>query len=141
MKIYASIANNTVQEVFLPVVDESGEEVLIENRFTPEFVSSLVDVTAVNPLPECLWSFRGGVFIQPKNHSQSPGEVLSSNVSMRDLLVSRASVEIAVLQDAIDLGSATEHQAEALISWKKYRLEVNQIDLTSSSPVWPQVPS
>ncbi|NHB98015.1 tail fiber assembly protein [Photorhabdus stackebrandtii] len=41
----------------------------------------------------------------------------------------KSSEKIAPLQDAVDLGIATEDEKEALLSWKKYRVTLNRIDI------------
>jgi len=40
-------------EIIEPVIDETGSEIPISERFTAEFVGTLVDVTDVNPRPQC----------------------------------------------------------------------------------------
>jgi len=59
---------------------------------------------------------------------------------IRDFLLSEAAVRIAPLQDAVDLGSATEPESAALKQWKEYRVAVNRVDLTQASPNWPAQP-
>jgi hypothetical protein len=44
MKTYARIDNGLVAELIAPFLNEEGEEVVIENRFTPEVVAALVEV-------------------------------------------------------------------------------------------------
>lgn len=53
-------------------------------------------------------------------------------------LLNQANNVIATLQDAIDLDMATEHEAESLTQWRKYRVLLNRVD--TSEPVWPEVP-
>lgn len=64
MKIYARIVDGAVFEIINPMSDENGEEIPIEQRFTPEFVASLVDITGVSPFPAQGWSAKnaGGVW-------------------------------------------------------------------------------
>jgi hypothetical protein len=56
MKIYARIENGIVVEIIKPMTDGDGEETPIVDRFTPEFISTLVDVSAVAPNPDQRWS-------------------------------------------------------------------------------------
>lgn len=49
-----------------------------------------------------------------------------------------ATEKIAPLQDAVDLGEATDDEKARLLAWKKYRVQVNRVDTVN--PVWPDVP-
>ncbi|ECW0880022.1 tail fiber assembly protein, partial [Salmonella enterica subsp. enterica] len=46
--------------------------------------------------------------------------------------------KIAPLQDAVDLGIATDDEKAQLDEWKKYRVLVNRVD--TSAPSWPDKP-
>jgi hypothetical protein len=71
MKTYARIDNlhgvNTVMEIIKPMVDEGGNEIPIEQRFTAELVETLVEVTNVSPQPGDWWTYDGKVFSPPAN--------------------------------------------------------------------------
>ena len=60
MSIYARIQNGIVAEIIEPMFYDEGEsegqEVPIANRFHPEIVATLVDVTSVTPQPACWWT-------------------------------------------------------------------------------------
>lgn len=49
-----------------------------------------------------------------------------------------ATEKIAPLQDAVDLGEATDDEKARLLAWKKYRVLVNRVDTTN--PDWPKKP-
>ncbi|ENQ8144812.1 tail fiber assembly protein [Salmonella enterica] len=53
-------------------------------------------------------------------------------------LLQMASEKIAPLQDAVDLGIATDDEKAQLDEWKKYRVLVNRVYTTN--PDWPDVP-
>lgn len=57
------------------------------------------------------------------------------------LRLSEANGTITYLQDAVDVGLATEDETAALLEWKKYRVLLNRVD-TSTAPdiVWPVKP-
>lgn len=56
-------------------------------------------------------------------------------------LMSQANNVIATLQDAVDLGIATENEAISLIEWKKYRVLLNRVDASNAPDIeWPVVP-
>lgn len=51
-------------------------------------------------------------------------------------LMKEVSESISPLQDALDLGMATEEEKARLSSLKKYRVLLNRVDV--SDPVWPE---
>ncbi|EBE9405340.1 tail fiber assembly protein [Salmonella enterica] len=54
-------------------------------------------------------------------------------------LLQMASEKIAPLQDAVDLGLATDDEKAQFDEWKKYRVLVNRVDTLNSD--WPEKPS
>lgn len=63
--------------------------------------------------------------------------------SQRDALLQLAALRIAPMQDAQDLGVATEDEAAALVLWKKYRVDLNRVTQQPGYPqavVWPIEP-
>lgn len=87
------------------------------------------------------WSYDGSQFIAPPVPQPSPAEIVSTNTSMRDALLSGAALSIAPLQDAVDLDEATDAETALLKLWKQYRVAVNRVDLTQPTPVWPTAPA
>ena len=63
--------------------------------------------------------------------------VFTANRIKSDLLA-MATIAIAPLQDAIDLGEATDEEITSLKAWKQYRVAVNRVDTTQ--PIWPKQP-
>ncbi|WP_354636978.1 tail fiber assembly protein (plasmid) [Morganella morganii] len=61
--------------------------------------------------------------------------------AQKQYLLSEAAEAIAPLQDAVDLGMATQEEEALLKAWKKYRVLLNRVD-TSTAPdiVWPVKP-
>ncbi|EEL1077075.1 tail fiber assembly protein [Salmonella enterica] len=52
-----------------------------------------------------------------------------------------ATNAINPLQDAVDLGIATDEEKRQLLLWKRYRVEVNRIDVTKAPDIeWPEQP-
>lgn len=52
-----------------------------------------------------------------------------------------ANAEIAPLQDAQELGIATDQEVKKLAAWKKYRVMLNRIDTSSAPHIdWPVAP-
>ncbi len=68
------------------------------------------------------------------------GEVLDR----RDELLRVAALRIAPLQDAVDLGSASEEESASLLLWKQYRVELGRIAAQAGFPeavAWPSPPA
>lgn len=70
----------------------------------------------------------------------SAEQIKASNTATRDSFLADASAVIAPLQDAVDIGEATDAETAALLAWKKYRVAVNRVDLTQSPAAWPDKP-
>jgi len=71
----------------------------------------------------------------------SAEETMANNASRRDWLMGDATQKIAPLQDAVDLGMATPEEEAALLAWKRYRVELNRMDLTLNPVTWPTPPA
>lgn len=171
MKSYARIENGRVAEIIEPTVYEvdapefvpklidprdpesdwteapagwptfkRGEEVPVELKFTPEIVATLVDISDLSSV-SIGDTYANGIFAPYMPPVLSAGEIRARNAAMRDSLLATATARIAPLQDAADLGEATEGEVAAVKRWKKYRVDVNRIDLALPSPDWPDVPS
>jgi hypothetical protein len=71
----------------------------------------------------------------PATGNSSPEELAATVQAKRDQLMQRATLRISPLQDAKDLGVATEQEEADLLSWKQYRIALNRI---SQQPGYPQ---
>ncbi|WFZ46738.1 tail fiber assembly protein [Citrobacter braakii] len=56
----------------------------------------------------------------------------------KERLMALATVAIAPLQDAVELGIATAEETAALSEWKKYRVLLMRVD--TAKPEWPTPP-
>lgn len=73
----------------------------------------------------------------------APSKEQMIEVANAELASRRAAADQAILplQDAIDLGIATEKEIIALQDWKKYRVALNRLDIASSPDFeWPDEP-
>lgn len=68
MKTYARIQDGKVVEIIAPMAID-GNEVPIEERFHPDFVATLVDVTGIDPTPNEGDNYVGGKFSTPAGPS------------------------------------------------------------------------
>lgn len=159
MKTYARIELGRVVEIILPMVYDvdaplppdsanvpadwpafkAGDEVPIERRFTPDVVSTLIDVTGLQVSIGDVYA--NGTFSPYIPPAPTAAEILARNTAIRNSLLELAAQRIAPLQDAVDLGIATADETAKLIAWKRYRVDVNRIDLTLLSPAWPAEPA
>lgn len=64
----------------------------------------------------------------------------AANVGHQRELLRNAALAMAPLQDAVDLGMATDGERSSLLSWKSYRVAVNRVDVTAIVPLWPVQP-
>ena len=90
------------------------------------------------------WTYAGGKFTAPEPPpvpSPSSAETLAANTGLRDALLAQATLAIGPLQDAVDLGIATDDETAHLKAWKQYRVAVNRVDLTVDLPTWPAQPA
>lgn len=153
MKSYALIQNGIVTEIIGPMVYDAeafdwqegspsriGTEIPITERYTPEFITWLVDITDMNPVPDLNWTYIDGVLAPPVPYVATPEEIRKRNVGTRNYFLDTATRAINPLQDAVDLGDATPEEEEMLLAWKRYRRDVNRVDLTQEFPTWPEPP-
>lgn len=71
---------------------------------------------------------------EPPSHEQLIQEAEARKIT----LMQAASDAIAPLQDAVDLGMATESEKQKLIEWKKYRVLLSR---TNYNEPWPDKPT
>lgn len=61
--------------------------------------------------------------------------------SIKSNKLNDATIKISTLQDALDLGIATEDELAQLKEWKTYRVLLSRIDTSKASDVeWPKKP-
>lgn len=57
-------------------------------------------------------------------------------------LMQQAVLQIDTLQDAIDLEMASDEEKTQIMVWKKYRVLLNRLNISSAPDIdWPQVPA
>ncbi|OBY36422.1 tail fiber assembly protein [Providencia rettgeri] len=75
---------------------------------------------------------------QPK---QSKTQLISYADEKKSILLAEATESIAPIQDALDLGIATDKELKQLNTWKQYRVDLNRIDTASAPDIaWPEKP-
>ncbi|EJQ6148775.1 tail fiber assembly protein [Escherichia albertii] len=121
------------------VEDHRGKRVYDVNSGSALFISEL------GPLPENVtWLSPDGEYQKWNGVSWVKDEEAEKLFRIREAeetknsLMQVASEHIAPLQDAVDLGIATEEETSLLATWKKYRVLLNRVDILA--PVWPIQP-
>ncbi|MEY5370705.1 tail fiber assembly protein [Salmonella enterica subsp. enterica serovar Corvallis] len=119
--------------------DHRGETVYDTTTGNQVYISELgplpENVTSVSPDGEYQkWDGKAWV----KDEAAEKAAQLRQEEETKSRLLQMASEKIAPLQDAVDLGIATDDEKAQLDEWKKYRVLVNRVDTTS--PDWPDVP-
>ncbi|ECI0413572.1 tail fiber assembly protein [Salmonella enterica subsp. salamae] len=109
---------------------DTGEEFYIQELGPlPE------NVTSVSPDGEYQkWDGKAWV----KDEAAETAAQLRQAEETKNRLLQMATEKIAPLQDAVDLGEATDDEKARLLAWKKYRVQVNRVDTVN--PVWPEQP-
>ncbi len=110
----------------------------------------VVEWSELGPLPEqytpqprpgahYVWQNSGWVL----DDAAARADFVSAGARERNRLQEQATARIAPLEDAVDLGIATELEAAELLAWKRYRVDLNRVDLDAAYPgpiTWPASP-
>ncbi|EAS8781152.1 tail fiber assembly protein [Salmonella enterica] len=120
--------------------DHRGETVYDTTTGNQVYISELgplpENVTSVSPDGEYQkWDGKAWV----KDEAAEKAAQLRQAEETKSRLLQMASEKIAPLQDAVDLGLATDDEKAQLDEWKKYRVLVNRVD--TLNPDWPEKPS
>nr|WP_282666953.1 tail fiber assembly protein [Providencia rustigianii] len=129
-------SQNTVKILY----DDEGIIASISNDISmlyPEgyYVLELDEKTIINP--DFHRVKNGEIYVY-----QSPKErVVSENKTKKQTLLREISDAITPLQDAVELGIATDEEREQLRAWKEYRVQVNRVDVELGLDInWPVSP-
>lgn len=129
MKNYARIEDKRVAEIVTLDVEPDA-------LYHPSLV--WVDVTNMNPAPKVSYLYDGKVFTAPVIETQEPVFIATSR---KAAAMDEAGQVMAPLQDAVDVGMATDAEAALLTEWKKYRVLLNRVDVSAAPDItWPAAP-
>ncbi|WP_379932041.1 tail fiber assembly protein [Enterobacter sichuanensis] len=79
------------------------------------------------------------VLANPPEPTQA--ELINQAEATRAALMVTASAAIAPLEDADELGIATDDEKESLTLWKRYRVMLNRLDMSAAPSIeWPELP-
>lgn len=79
--------------------------------------------------------FIGGELVE---YQKSKEELKTEADAKKQALIAEATRMIAPLQDAVDLGIATDAEAGAHNAWRTYRVQLMRVD--TENPQWPEIP-
>lgn len=129
MKTYARIEDQRVAEIV-------SLNVKPEKLYHPSLV--WVDITTLPEQPDVNYQYSDGVFTAPITDAENAELIASSRLAAE---IDEANRTIVPLQDAVDIGIATNAEIARLAEWKRYRVELSRID-TSKAPdiTWPVRP-
>jgi len=129
MKTYARIENQRVAEIV-------ALNVKPEKLYHPSLV--WVDITALPEQPDVNYRYSEGVFTAPVTDAENAALIASSRLAVE---MDEANRTIAPLQDAVDISIATYEEITRLAEWKRYRVELNRIDISKAPDIeWPENP-
>ncbi|MDX7990854.1 tail fiber assembly protein [Xenorhabdus littoralis] len=71
----------------------------------------------------------------------TPEELQQIAESQKRQLMRVARDKIDIYQDAVDFSMAAEAEKSALVAWRKYRVELYQVDVSTAPDIqWPEQP-
>ncbi|HEM7185948.1 TPA: tail fiber assembly protein [Providencia rettgeri] len=75
------------------------------------------------------------------NPPPSKQQLIAEAEYQKQALLNEATAAIAPLQDAVDLGIATDEEREQVKKWKNYRVLINRVDTSIAPNInWPEKP-
>lgn len=104
------------------------------------YISEIVSIPANFQLPVTggKWVFDGNAITEK---AMTLAELVEQAQQTKVAKIAAATAVIAPLQDAVELGRASEAEQARLLGWKNYRVDLNQLDISSPSEiVWPESP-
>ncbi|MBT1624839.1 tail fiber assembly protein [Klebsiella pneumoniae] len=90
-----------------------------------------------------LWDTTNNVWIMTDAaEAQKSADLIADAELRRTTSLSAAGIAISPLQDAVDLGMATDVETRRLTEWKKYRVLLMRIDTSKAPDIeWPTPPA
>lgn len=158
MAVYARVDGGVVQEIIQPLFKDDGTEWPIEERYTPDFVAQMVDITGLDPQPQSGWTYTNGVFAPYVAPPPTDAEIIAANTAKLQQYTQLATSQknaltarVGTLQDAIELEMATPaeiaelpvRQAQ-LLDWKRYAVFLGRVILQAGWALtveWPAQPT
>lgn len=129
MKTYARIEDQHVAEI----VSLNAKP---EKLYHPSLV--WIDITTLPEQPDVNFQYSDGVFTAPVTDAENVELIASSRLAAE---MDEANRTIVPLQDAVDIGIATDAEIARLAEWKRYRVELSRIVISKAPDIkWPVRP-
>lgn len=141
MKYYALVELGVVVEIIPPYVNPDGRDIPIEERYTPDFVARMVDITGMDPQPVPGWTYDGVTLSAPVPYVPTPEDILNQNIALQEGLLRQASQAMTPVLMSLQLGDATDAETQTAKSWQAYYRALQSVDVHSSAPDWPTPPT
>ncbi|MFP1773528.1 tail fiber assembly protein [Lonsdalea quercina] len=136
MKIYYSAHENGFY------IDTINYEIPADVIEIPE--STWNELLTAQAAGKIIMADNGGLPIATERPAPSAEELIVEAEAKKSVLRATADSAIAPLQDAVDLGIASEDESAMLNAWRKYRVLLNRLDTNSAAESeieWPESPS
>ncbi len=129
MKTYARIENQHVAEIVTLNVEP-------EKLYHPSLL--WVEITSLPEQPDINYNYSNGIFTAPLTDDEDAMLIVSSRLAAE---IDEANKTIAPLQDAVDIGIATDEELARLAEWKRYRVIISRVDVSKPEAIqWPKKP-
>jgi sucrose-6-phosphate hydrolase SacC (GH32 family) len=133
-------SNNIIRSVVDKPVPERGN-IYAVSMFSPEGMS-VAEIKGKLPdgfsISRGEWVFDGKKVI---SRTLTKEELIEQAQQQKAKLLSEAASVIAPLQDAADIGIATNEELQQLKAWKTYRVMLNRVDVSMAPDIeWPVKP-
>lgn len=148
MRTYALIEDGKVSEIIPPYVNPDGVDIPIEERYTPNMVAQMVDITDLDPRPQQRWTYDGTVFAAPVVPGPDLVSLAASVRYQRDILFSTiADPGTLMAQRAIRMATIPADIVYAqgkLAEIDAYAMALQEVPEQAGFPVtidWPTAPT
>lgn len=148
MKTYALIEDGLVSQLVPPYVNPDGVDVPVEDRFTPDMVAMMVDITDMDPQPQPGWTYDGTTFAAPVVTPPDNTQLAADARQQRDALFRTVSdpgtlMALRAVRLATTPAETTYAQGK-LAEMDAYAVALQGIAEQAGFPVtinWPTIPT
>ncbi|MEF9674518.1 tail fiber assembly protein [Pectobacterium aroidearum] len=134
---------NSFSENTLKIMYDADNVVRSLSKDVSSFFPIEMSVAEITDFPDGVdinggWVFDGESII-PRVYTQVENIEMADN--KKKFLLSRINQDVIPLQDAVDLGIASEEEEKKLSAWKKYRVLLMRLDTSKAPDIeWPEEP-
>ncbi|MEQ9881283.1 tail fiber assembly protein [Pectobacterium brasiliense] len=134
---------NSFSKDTFKVMYDSNNIICSISKDVSSFFPIEMSVAELAELPDGVDIYGGWVFdgnsVVPRVYTQI--ENIERADDKKKLLLNRINQDVIPLQDAVDLGIASEEEKNKLNAWKKYRVLLMRLDTSKAPDIeWPEEP-